>query len=206
MWVTGTVAKPAGARAPGSIRLATARRAWDVPTLRAGGVFDLGEDFRHGVGDAEEIHVRWFEKFVGEHPVEELEQWIVKAFLVQEDTGFLHDIELAQSEDFHDFLERAPAAGERDEGVGARFHDGFALAEVARDDEFVRCFVGDLAVTERLRNDADHASAGALHGNRELAHQADAGPAIDKGEAALTEERAELDRRLGVVGVHGIAG
>jgi len=61
---------------------------------------------------------------------------------------------------------------------------------------FAQAQVGDLAVDQRLRHDADHLAAGAQRGVRHRAHQPDRRAAVDDTDALLGQQpRGRLRRR-----------
>ena len=60
---------------------------------------------------------------------------------------------------FEEFLQGADAARQREEGVGSVLHHLLTLPHGVDDDEFVGVDVGDFAMHQRLRDDADGVSA-----------------------------------------------
>ena len=93
-------------------------------------------------------------------------------------------------------FQRADAAGQRDEGVGALEHDALALVHVARDDQLLRVAAGVLAVGQEFRDDAGHLAAVVEHRLGDRAHQADRAAAIDQADAVLGQDGSERPRGL----------
>ncbi len=107
-------------------------------------------------------------------------------------------LELPPGEDLEEFIERAVAAGQGEEGVGQLGHEGLAVVHALDDVQLGELLVGELAFDERLRDDADGFAAGVAHGVGENAHEADVPGAEDQADAAPGQERAEPARFFGV--------
>ena len=89
------------------------------------------------------------------------------------------------------FFQRADAAGQRDEGVGALEHDALALVHVGRDDHLVGAFERQFARLQEFRNDADDLAAVVMDGPGERAHQAVGAAAIDEADAVPRQQPAK---------------
>ena len=100
-------------------------------------------------------------------------------------------VELRPGHHLDDLLERADAAGERDEGVGALEHDALPLMHVGGDDQLRHLLQHHLAVLEELRDDAGHLAAMGHDGAGDDAHQPDRAAAIDEADAGLGHVAAE---------------
>ena len=72
------------------------------------------------------------------HVVEQRAERIPEAFDVGDQDRLLVAAELRPGELLDQFLQRADAAGQRHEGVGALEHDALALVHVAGDDHLLR--------------------------------------------------------------------
>ena len=96
-----------------------------------------------------------------------------------------------------DLLQRADAAGQRDEGVRHLEHLAFALVHVAGDDQVVLAAPRVLARHQEFGDDAgDLRRRASEHRVGELAHHADGAAAIDEADAVLGQDRAEGAWRL----------
>ena len=78
-----------------------------------------------------------------------------------------------------EFLERADAARQRDERVGAVLHDLFSLAHGVGDDQLVGVIVGDFAPDQHCRDDPDGPAATSSGGGGQRAHRRDISSAPD---------------------------
>ena len=116
--------------------------------------------------------------------VEERQQRRVVALDVEQAAGLLVQAELRPGEDLAELLERAEAAGQRDEAVREIGHALLALVHRGGDDQFGQAVVGQLLAPQPLRDDADRLSAGRKHRLGHRAHHANAAAAEDKGDAA----------------------
>ena len=97
-----------------------------------------------------------------------------------------------------ELLERAEPAGKRHEGVGSDEHELLALVHVVNDDQLLRLDQHLLALAQETRDDADDVAAVIEHGAGDLAHEAEAAPAIDEADAGSGKPLPEFPRRLGV--------
>jgi len=134
-----------------------------------------------------------------------LQQRIVKAVLIEKDARLLHHVELAQREDLHDFLERAPPARQRDERVRPRFHEEFSFPHRDHRDHLVGLVVGEFAGLHEFRNHADHPAARLLHRPAHRAHQPGLAAAVDEAPAAVDHRAAQLGRHRGIFRVKPVA-
>ena len=104
--------------------------------------------------------------------------------------------ELLPRQLFHQFLQRADAARQCNERIGALEHQPFAFVHVGRDDQFLAARHGVFAGDEKLRNDADDFAAMVPHGFGNGAHQADRAATIDETDAVLGEGFSERASRF----------
>ena len=128
--------------------------------------------------------------------VEEGEQPLVIALDVEHAAGLAVNAELRPGQHLEGLLERAHAAGKRDEAVGARRHRRLALVHRVDHHELAEAVVGDLLGDQRARDDADDLAAALEHRIGDRPHQPDAGAAVHQPAAALDQHRAELARRV----------
>lgn len=131
--------------------------------------------------------------------VEQTGEWVEVTQDVEAADGFVVDAELCPGEDFAEFLVGSEAARKGDEGVGQLGHEGFALVHRG-DDPQIGAAVGQLAIDEHLRDDADDLTAGGERGVGQDAHQADITGTVHEADAALAEKLAERCRGLSVFG------
>ena len=104
--------------------------------------------------------------------------------------------ELNPGELLDQFFQRADAARQGHEGIGALEHFELALVHVARDDQLLRQPPRPLALGQKFRDDSGRLAAVFEHGFGERAHQADRAAAINQPDAVLGEDFAELFRRF----------
>jgi hypothetical protein len=88
--------------------------------------------------------------------------------------------ELRPGKDLKELLERAGAAGERDEPFGELGHHGLALVHRADDVQAGEASVGDLAVHQRHGYDASDLATRGERGVGDRAHQGDVPAAVDQ--------------------------
>ncbi len=129
----------------------------------------------------------------GDEPVE-------VAFDVEQTAGLFVKTELPPGDDFEELFERSEPAGQRNERVGERSHQRLALVHRTDHVQLAHAAVCDLAGRERLRDHADHPSAGGERGVGQRAHQSHAAAAVDDSQAALREQPADKLRRLSELG------
>jgi hypothetical protein len=98
-------------------------------------------------------------------------------------------------------LERADAAGQRDECVGALEHLAFALVHVARDHHVARAFERVLARHQEVGNHPRDRTARIHRSVRHRAHQPDPAAAIDHVDFLARED---LPKLAGGRDIHGI--
>src|SRR5690606_3715598 len=102
---------------------------------------------------------------------------------IRQDDRLVMAAELRPGHYLDNLLQRADAAGERDESVGFLEHPVLAGVHVFGHDEFVEAGergFGRLFGDEETRNDADDGSAGAAYGGGDRPHDALAAAAIDE--------------------------
>ncbi len=99
--------------------------------------------------------------------------------------------ELRPGELLDQFFERADAARQGDEAVGALEHLSFALVHVAGDDQLLGKPPRPFAVGQKFGDDAGHVAAVFEHGLGERAHQAGRAAAIDQPDIVFGEDFAE---------------
>ena len=128
----------------------------------------------------------------------EAQQVVVVAVDVEQADRLVVVAELAPGPDLVQLLQRADAAGQGDEGVGALGHHLLAHVHGRHHVQFVQAGVADLALHQAFGDDADHAAAGGQRGVGHLAHQADLAAAVDQLPAARADGLAERARRRGV--------
>ena len=95
-----------------------------------------------------------------------------------------------------EFLERAEAAGQCDESIGALEHRALALVHVVGDDQLLGEPPRPFGRGQKLRDDPGHFTAMLDHGGGKRSHQADGTAAIDQAKAIFAEDFAEVVRRL----------
>ena len=100
-------------------------------------------------------------------------------------SSWAHDATSAQ------LLQRAQAAGQRDEPVGQVGHLGLAFVERADDLQLGQAGVGQLAIDEPARDHADDLAARSQGRIGQGAHQPDPAAAVDDPDAALREARPD---------------
>jgi hypothetical protein len=94
------------------------------------------------------------------------------------------------------FLQRADAAREGDEGVGALEHQLFARMQVARDDALLGAHQHMLAIGQEFGNDSGDEPAVVEDRFGAGAHQAGRAAAVDQRDAVLGQDSAEPTRCL----------
>ena len=114
--------------------------------------------------------------------------------------------ELLPGQLLHQFLQRADAAGQGDEGVGTLEHQPLALVHVGRDDHLLNALQGVLAGGQKVRDDAGDGAAMIEHGGRHRAHQPDRTAAIDEADVVLGEGLAQCDGGFDEAGIGAGAG
>ena len=130
------------------------------------------------------------------HVRDQRQQRIPIAVDIGEQDRLLVAAELRPGELLDDLFERADAARQRDEGVGALEHGALALVHVAGDDQLLRRSARALPRGHEFRNDPGRLAAVVEDGFGDRAHQADRAAAVDEPHAVLGEDFAELLRGL----------
>ena len=161
---------------------------------RLGGL-ERGQEVVEVVADRQQrAHLRAQEALL-HGVVEEGDERLVVARHVQQPQRLGVDAQLRPGVDLEELLERADAAGQRDEGVGELRHQRLALVHRADHPQVVEAGVADLAVEERLGNDADDLAARAARRFGQGAHHPDASRRRRRPHAALRQRRARRPRR-----------
>src|SRR4051794_10815616 len=127
--------------------------------------------------------------------VEEAHEPVEVAAHVEEPERLGVQPELVPGVDLEELLERPDAAREGDEGVRQLRHQRLALVHGVDHAQLAQRRMADLAIHERLRDDADDAPARLERGVRHGAHEPHARAAVDHLDAALGEPQAEVARR-----------
>ena len=123
------------------------------------GRLERGEQVVEVVADGQQrAHLRAQEALL-HGVVEEGDERLVVARHVQQPQRLGVDAQLRPGVDLEELLERADAAGQRDEGVGELRHERLALVHRADHAQVVEAGVADLAVEDRLGDDADDLAA-----------------------------------------------
>ena len=92
--------------------------------------------------------------------------------------------ELRPGPQLEQLLERADAAGQRNEAVGQFGHQGLALVHGGHDPEVPQAGVRHLPLDQGAGDDADHLAARCLRGIGQRAHQAYRCAAVDDTDPA----------------------
>ena len=132
---------------------------------------------------------------LGHRVVEERREAVVEAAHVQQPAGLAVHPELRPGDDLEELLEGAQPAGQREEAVGQVGHQRLALVHRVDGAQVGQAEVGDLALEQRLRDDAGDLAAGLEHRVGQRAHQPDARAAVDQADAAPGQQLAELAAR-----------
>lgn len=140
------------------------------------------------------------------HVVNERDQRVVVALDVEEADGAGVETELGPGEDLEEFVERADAAGERDEAASDVGHHLFALMHGVDDVQGVDAGVPEFAVHELLGDDAGDDPAVGEHGIGDMAHQAGAAAAVDQINTTFGHGAAEGPRGVRVYGTIAVCG
>ena len=90
------------------------------------------------------------------HVIEQRAERVPEALDIGDQDRLLVAAELRPGELLDQLLQRADAARQRHEGVGALEHDALALVHVAGDDPLLHARQHVLAVDQEVRNDAGH--------------------------------------------------
>src|SRR5690606_1447318 len=105
---------------------------------------------------------------------------------------------------FHDFLNRADAARQRDKRIRFLEHEMLALMHVANDDEFGQLFglfEACFLVEQKGRDNAGNFAAGIHHALRNRAHDAARASAINKAQAVFGNGPTECNARFAIDGI-----
>ena len=138
--------------------------------------------------------------------VEQRVQVVEVAPGIEDDDGLVVHVQRAGGPDLHQLLQRADAAGERQEGVRALVHDPLPLAHVPRHDELVRVVVGDLHRDQGVGDHPDGVTAGRPRGPADLPHHRDGAGARHQPPPALGDPRPRRPGQVQVALVDGEAG
>ena len=126
--------------------------------------------------------------------------------MVDENDRFPVIPEILQVEDFDDFLEGSQPAWQSNEGISLLIHDGFAVTQILRDDQFIASRIASSKLMEFSGNNAIDVSSGILDRVRKLSHQTRDVSSVDKGVTVFAYSSAEFHRQLDVVRLNCIAG
>jgi hypothetical protein len=125
------------------------------------------------------------------HVIEQLDQRLPETVDVGQQHRLLVPAELRPRQLLDQLLQRADAAGQGDEGVGAVEHDLLALMHVAGDDHLGVASEGKLPRPEELRDHADDLAAALGHAAGDCAHQPGRAAAIDQCDVVVGHDPAE---------------
>ncbi len=114
--------------------------------------------------------------------------------------------QLQPREDLEQFLGRADAAGQRDEGVREIGHLALARVHGIDGDEGGELAMADFHGDEVVRNDADDFAAAGERGIGQRTHQADVAAAVNEADFFRGEEGSELDGDGPIDGIEAGAG
>lgn len=132
----------------------------------------------------DQLAVRGMEKACGHGPVAKLEKGIEIAIGIEQRDGLVMEAQLSPGESLKQLVERAPSAGQGEEGAGEFVHERLAVVHGFDDMEASEPGVGHLLFNESLRDDANDLAAGGERGIGERSHEPDAGASIDEAQAA----------------------
>ena len=152
-----------------------------IGTTSLGGRGDIDRHFQTGADEG-----------VFAHMVEQVDQRVPEILDVGEHDRFAVLVELGPGGHLHRFLERADAAGQRDERVRLLEHQHLAFVHVGRDHGVLDIAEHQFAVFEELRNDAGHMPAMLEHGAGDDAHQTQASATVDQADVTLGHVLAKL--------------
>ncbi len=110
--------------------------------------------------------------------------------------GFLMALQLRPGQLLGEFLERADAAGQSDESVGAFEHHALALMHVLDDDELLHVEQRVFALDQKSGDNPGDLPAAGEHRARDAAHQAVVAAAEHEPEPGRGHRGAEFGRRL----------
>ncbi len=159
--------------------------------LRAQTALQHRQDVLRAVGDhAGDLELRADEADTA-HLVEEPHERIPEAGDIGEKHRLLVAPELRPGHLLDQLLQRADAAGQRDEGVCLLEHQHLSLMHVFGDDELGQLCHRALAALQEARNDPGDAAAAVEHRAGERSHEADGAAAIDEAHARIRHGTAE---------------
>jgi len=138
--------------------------------------------------------------------VEEAGERIPEAIHVHQRERPVVELQLAHRDVLRELLERAEAAGKREEDIRVLDHRHAPLLQILRHHELVRVVVGEAALVEEPGDDGQDATAGLLHGDGEGVHGAGVPAAEHEVVLALSQKRAEPGGDVDVLRVHPVAG
>ena len=156
----------------------------------------LGPVHRHEA----HLHALLDERFAA-HVMQQLEKRRPEPLDVDQHDGLGVAAELGPRELLHQLLQRADAAGERDEGIRPVEHQLLALVHVLDHDHLVGVAQHALLLRQEFRNDAGHVSAVRQDRASNLAHEAEAAAAVDEADAGFGDQTSEYACHLGVGGI-----
>src|SRR6266576_4118190 len=138
--------------------------------------------------------------------IEQGAEWVPESFDVQNQNRLLVAAELRPGELLDELLERADAAWQRDEPIGAVEHRLLAHMHVGCDDDLLRAAQRLLAVLQKLRNNAGDVPAVVEHRSCDSTHQPARAAAVDETHAVDRQNFAEAARGIHESGVGSRAG
>ena len=130
-----------------------------------------------------------------------MDQAVVVAVDVEQTHWLVLDTDLIPRGGFGQFVERADAAGQRDERVGAVVHERFALVHPVGLDQLGVATMGDLFAEQVPWDNTDDFAATFEDGVREKAHEADRSAAVDERDVSVHKLVRKCDSRICVSGV-----
>ena len=142
------------------------------------------------------------------HMREKRQQRSPEAADIRQQHGFAMAAELNPGELLDQFLERADAARQGDEGVGALVHHALARVHVGHNDEFLRALEGEFPVPEEIRDNSCDVAAARHNLARHDAHEPVVAAAIDEAHAGgreLAAQRLRGRREARIVAAGGAA-
>src|SRR4051812_36524686 len=184
-----------------SIRSGIAARLQPLADLGGRPALERLEQLLRRGGDVQRGAMLLAQEALPDGVVEQRGQAVVVAADVEDAHRLVVQAELAPGVDLDQLLERAGAAGERDERIREVGHEGLALVHRADLVELRQPLMGDLAPDEVAGDDTDHLAAVLERRVGHDPHQADVRAAVDDADAAARQRAREAGRRRGVGGV-----
>jgi hypothetical protein len=173
------------------------------PFLRMGSLGSRGqtECFFGGASPLDEIPAGWPEEPGVDHPVQLGDQRFPESIDVEQDDRFAVQPQLRPGGDLSEFLQRAQATGEGDEGIGQVVHELLALMHRPDLVQRGQARVGDFTGEQARWDYPDDPAAVAESGIGQLTHEANAAPPVDKVHAAAGDQDAQSTGSIPVAGI-----